>query len=168
MSDEPRTDDPVLDEDLLSAYLDDELDATARAAVDVRIRESPEWRAILDDVRSARDAVRSLPTREAPPGFWDHVTGLLAADDEAPVADARAAVVSLDERRWLKSPRARLGAMAGAAAACVILAVGVIPGQAENRPPVARFADAHAARSSLTNDAVSQLAGIGKTAGIKP
>ena len=60
--------------EMLSAYLDGELDPSGRAAVDARLAESAEWRLELADVRAARDAVRALPTRDAPEGFWDAVS----------------------------------------------------------------------------------------------
>src|SRR6186713_2770943 len=126
-------------EDILSAYLDDELDATTRAAVEERLAGSAEWRAILDDVRAARDAVRGLPVHEAPEGFWTRVLAL--PDDETAAADS--SVVSLDERRQRRTKRIRLSMAAGAAAA-VVLAVGIVPTRDTSTPPVARFADAHA------------------------
>ena len=61
-----------LDPDMLSAYLDGELDADERAAVEARLAESPEWRAELDEVRAAR-ACGALPVANAPAGFWDAV-----------------------------------------------------------------------------------------------
>ena len=57
--------------EMLSAYLDDELDASTRDAVEARLAASPEWRAELAEVRAARDAVRGLPSLQAPAGFWD-------------------------------------------------------------------------------------------------
>ncbi|MBA2326313.1 MAG: hypothetical protein H0V95_06675, partial [Actinobacteria bacterium] len=57
-------------DDRLSAYLDEELDATERAAVDDLLARSEAWRAGLAEVAWARDAVRSLPAPDVPAGFW--------------------------------------------------------------------------------------------------
>jgi anti-sigma factor RsiW len=144
---------PEMDEDLLSAYIDGELDAATRDAVETRLAASPEWRAVLAEVREARDAVRGLPVRDAPPGFWD---GILRERSDAP-----AAVVDLDAARLHRRPRtARWAAIGAAAAAAAIVAVAVIPGESKVRPAVATFTDAHAVRSSVDGDAVSNLAGV--------
>ena len=86
--------------EMLSAYLDGELSAPERDAVDARLAESAEWRAELDEVRAARDAVRRLPAREAPDGFWDSLLATVASDDDTsePVEDA-APIVSIESRR---------------------------------------------------------------------
>jgi len=153
-----------MEEDLLSAYLDGELDASTRAAVDARLTESHEWRDILDEVRAARDAVRALPTHEAPAGFWERVLG---TPPDTATRDDAAPVVVLEEQRPARRLRTRWAALAGVAAAAVVLAVSVVPSRDETRPPVATFTNAHAARSSLSDDAVSQLAGIGRNAGLR-
>ncbi|MGH9014634.1 MAG: zf-HC2 domain-containing protein, partial [Acidimicrobiia bacterium] len=57
----------------LSAYLDGELGPAERAGVDDLLAGSQEWRSALVEVAWARDAVRHLPRREAPPGFWEGV-----------------------------------------------------------------------------------------------
>jgi len=95
-------------DDRLSAYLDDELDATERAAVDDLLARSQAWRAALAEVAWARDAVRSLPARDVPAGFWATV------GDERP----RAAPVG---SRW------RRRVLAGAAAAAAAVAILVVP-----------------------------------------
>jgi anti-sigma factor RsiW len=55
----------------LSAYLDGELDDAERHAIESYVQTLPEWRAELDEVAWARDALRRLPVHEAPPGFWE-------------------------------------------------------------------------------------------------
>jgi anti-sigma factor RsiW len=152
------------DHAFLSGYLDDELTAGERADVESRLAESPELRAELEDVRTARDAVRSLPSRTAPAGFWDSViasvetveqddagTGMVDAD-LAPVRD-------LGERRARTVPwRWVAGA---AAAAVVVIAVFVVPGRTQVRPNVRAVATQHGAVSSDMGDAISPLATIG-------
>ncbi|HXY94053.1 MAG TPA: zf-HC2 domain-containing protein, partial [Acidimicrobiia bacterium] len=68
------------DHDFLSGYLDGELTADERAGVEAQLATSAELRAELADVTAARDAVRGLPRREAPAGFWDAVLATVAAD----------------------------------------------------------------------------------------
>jgi len=140
-----------LHEDALSAYLDGELDAAARAEVEGRLAESAEWRAILDEVRETRGALRALPQVDAATEFWARV---LAGDD----------VVDLGATRRAKERRPRVWKVvaAGAAAAAVIV-VGVIavPERDKVAPAVASFTNAHAARSSVNADVVSNLASVG-------
>jgi anti-sigma factor RsiW len=154
-----------LHEDLLSAYVDGELDDATRAAVDARLAASPDWRAVLDEVRSARDAVRSLPMRDAPPEFWAR---LLAADDVDPTGATPASpVVDLGAVRAKRRRAARFVAFAAsAAAAIVIVAVAVVPGTDRVKPAVATFTNAHAVRSSVDNDVVSNVAGEAVPGGI--
>jgi anti-sigma factor RsiW len=138
-----------IEEDALSAYLDDELDADARAAVDARLAASAEWRAILDELRETRAALRAMPAVDGPPQFWSRV---LAGDD----------VVDLDAERARRRRGWRV-AITGAAAAIAVIVVGaaLVPQRDRVKPSVATFADQHAARASFDSDALSQLASVG-------
>jgi anti-sigma factor RsiW len=163
-----------LPEDALSAYLDGELDAAARAAVDARLAESAEWRAILTDVRSARDAVRALPIAEAPDGFWARVLADVrepAAPTAAPAATG-AAPVAVDELDLARARRDRsrsrwVAALGTAAAAAVVAAVLIVPATNRVKPAVATLSNAHAVRSSASQDSVSSLAPVGVVAGFR-
>lgn len=138
---------PELGEDLLSAYLDDELDAPTRTAVADRLAESTEWREILDEVRGTRDALRGLPSVDGSSKFWARV---MAGD----------AVIDLAaERRRRRLPR--WGMAVAAAAAVVVIGVVMVPQEQRVRPAVATFANEHAARSSVANDVISNLASVG-------
>jgi anti-sigma factor RsiW len=152
------------DHAFLSGYLDDELTEEERAGVEARLAASSQLRVELEDVRTARDAVRSLPRRTAPAGFWDSVIAnvqnatqddagtTVAEDDLAPVRD-------LGERRARTVPwRWVAGA---AAAAAVVIAVFVVPGRTQVRPNVRAVATQHGAASSDMGDAISPLATIG-------
>ena len=153
-----------LSEDLLSAYVDGELDDATRTAVEARLTESAEWRAVLDDVAAARDAVRSLPLRDAPPEFWERI---LASDDPAARAHRTAPVADLDAARRRRRTTVRFTAVAAsAAAAIVIVAVALVPGTERVRPAVASYTNAHAVRSSVGNDVVSNVAGEAVPGGI--
>ena len=57
--------------ELLSAYLDGELDGAAIARVEARLAAEHGWRTELDALRTVRDRLRSLPEREPPVGFVD-------------------------------------------------------------------------------------------------
>jgi anti-sigma factor RsiW len=146
---------PDLDESLLSAYLDDELDAHERAAVDARLSESAEWRAVLDELRGTRTALRNLPLIDGPQEFWTRVL-----DDEAVVIDLAAA----SRRRG--SMLRRMGAAAAVAAA--VFGVAFVPRLERVHPPIAAFTHAHAERSSIDNDAVNSLAGSVVPTGLEP
>jgi anti-sigma factor RsiW len=140
-------------EDLLSAYLDGELDAADRARVEEQLEESAEWRKVLSELGETRELLRGLPVLDMPPGFLDE---LLAA--EPPVLDPSptAPVSDLAAKR---SRRAKIaGWIAAAAAAAAILAVVLIPTQSRVKPAVATFVNTHAARSSVSEEPVSELA----------
>lgn len=147
-----------LSEDLLSAYVDGELDAPTRLAVEARLAASGEWRAVLDDVTAARDAIRSLPLRDASPEFWARI---LTTDDASPTTGSGARVTHLDAARVKRrATTVRVAAIAASvAAAIIVVAVAFVPGNERVRPSVASFTNAHAVRSSVGNDAVSNVAG---------
>ena len=154
-------------EDLLSAYADGEVTAAQRALVEARLAESPSLRAVLEEIEAARDAVRALPQRDAPPEFWARIldgTGLDADEVMAPDTGAPAPVVALESRRTSRLSR-WVAVAGGAAAAAVIAAVVLVPSQKRVDPPVASFTDAHAVRNSLDSDAVSSLAPVALQAG---
>jgi anti-sigma factor RsiW len=156
-------------EDLLSAYADGEVTAAQRALVEARLAESPSLRAVLAEIEAARDAVRALPQRDAPPEFWVRIldgTGLDADDVIARDAGAPAPVVALESRRASRLSR-WVAVAGGAAAAAVIAAVVLVPSQKRVDPPVASFTDAHAVRNSLDSDAVSSLAPVALQAGFR-
>ena len=140
-------------EDLLSAYLDGELDADDRALVDRRLEESAEWRQVLVELRETRELLRGLPMREVPPGLFDELPA-----PESPAPDPVPAPVSLDAKR---RRRVRIaGCVAGVAAAAAIAAVVLVPSQTRVKPAVATFVNSHAARSSVSEEPVSELAPV--------
>jgi len=149
------------DHDFLSGYLDGELTSEERAEVEARLAASPELRAELDEIRVVRDAVRSLPRRDAPAGFWDTIVANVetaADDDEVAVAGDLALVSDLGERRARTVPWRWIAGTAAAAA--VVIAVFVVPGRAQVRPNVRAVATQHGAASSDMGDTISPLATI--------
>ena len=57
------------DVETLSAYLDGQLAPSDLARMEFRLQSDVALRAILDDLRTARDLLRKLPTRRAPRNF---------------------------------------------------------------------------------------------------
>lgn len=99
--------------DLLSAYLDDELNDEERVAVAAHLQDCGDCRDELTAVQSAAVAIRSLPALDAPPGLVP-----------APAAWKR-------RRRWQT-----LGVAAAGAAAIATLVVGVAVIGADTEPPL--------------------------------
>jgi anti-sigma factor RsiW len=153
----------ALDADVLSAYLDGELDPAERDAVESELASSAEWRAELAEVRAARDALRSLPEREPPPGFWDAVHANVVAEDDlgvdgdiVPIGTAR----SHPRRRWS-------WVAASVAAVAAVVAIVVVPHRREVSPNVTAVVAQHGAQGSDTGDPVSMLAPVGPLAGFR-
>jgi anti-sigma factor RsiW len=161
------TSDRPLELDMLSAYLDGELTADERRAVEARLTESAEWREELAEVQSARAIVRALVPREAPPGFWDRVlthVEAVAAEDEsaAPVLPAPVPIGAAREHRTRAKRRgARVGWLVGAAAAVAALVVVVVlPSRNAVRPNVTAAATQHGASAAGTGGAIGGLAPV--------
>jgi len=161
-----------LDPDTLSAYLDGELTAAERAAVETQLEASPAWRDELAEVRAARDALRGIPQRDAPTGFWDTVfAGVAAANDEATNHDVVVPVTGLITGRTTgarSQPRRRWAWVAASAAAvAAVVAIVVVPQRHEVSPNVAAVVAQHGAQGSDNGDPVSMLAPVGPLAGFR-
>lgn len=154
-----------LPEDLLSGYLDGELDAETRAAVEAHLAETPAWRDALDGVRVARDAVRDLPPVELSPEAWSRVIAAVEADRPAATESTPSLVTTLRERAR-RAPARWAGVGVAAAAAAAIIAVVFVPGQDRVTPKVATFSTEHSAQASLAGDPVSTLAGASVMRGL--
>ena len=113
--------DKLIDE--LSAYLDGELDAQARAAVEALLADSEPARRLLADLRAVAGGLRGLPRAAAPASLAENVIrgirSLRVAEAQAPVAPRRHG----SERPW-RALRLATGLLA-TAAAFVMIAVGV-------------------------------------------
>lgn len=163
------TDSAGFDHDFLSGYLDGELTIEERVEVEAQLAASPELRAELEDVTVARAAVRGLPQRDAPSGFWATVLANVEAaaveetvDDET-VAEEIAPVVAIESRR---NRHVRAGWIAGAAAvAAAIIAVIIVPGRTSVHPNVTAVATQHGATTSNVGDSISSLVPMGPLAG---
>jgi anti-sigma factor RsiW len=103
---------------LLTAYVDGELTARQRRAVDGLVQRSAEARAFLEDLQSDSAELRSLPPRKAPATLAEKVLGTLSDVPRLPVQPVRPAVIAQGSgmlSTWLGL----------AAAACVLVMVGV-------------------------------------------
>jgi anti-sigma factor RsiW len=152
-----------LSEDLLSAYLDDELDGPTRRAIEGRLAIDPDWAALLAELAEVRAAVRSLPLATAPLGFWDRAHGYVASDGAAP---ARAS-------RW--SGRRAARRLAGGAAAAAVVGAFLLtqpvdaPGSDDPvAPAIPALADSHAVTAALRSDPLSELAPVAVQTPIGP
>jgi anti-sigma factor RsiW len=152
-------------EDLLSAYLDGELDPETRSAVDAHLADDAEWRDVLGDVGAARDAVRGLPELDLSPDAWSDVLANVAAAPAGPVTTAPGVVRGL-RSRVRRTPTRWAGVGAAVAAVAAVVAVVFVPGPARVTPKVATFATEHSARASIANDPVSSLAGVSVMRGL--
>jgi anti-sigma factor RsiW len=146
----------MLPPDMLSAYLDGELTTVERAEVEARLEASAEWRDELAEVRTARDALRALPERDAPDGFWDDVYAGVVDDVVVPISDAP----SRRRPRWT-------WVAAGAAAVAAVVAIIVVPHRNQVSPDVTAVVAQHGAQSSDNGDPVSMLAPVGPLAGFR-
>jgi anti-sigma factor RsiW len=154
----------VWSEDLLSAYLDGELDAETRSVVEAHLADSPEWRDVLGDVSAAREAVRALPEVDLTPEGWRDVRAIVAAD-AVPLPAAPGPVSAL-RSRVPRRPARWAGVGAAVAAAAAVVAVVFVPGPDRVTPKVATFSTEHSARASLASDPVSSLAGASVMRGL--
>ncbi len=153
-----------MEPEMLSAYLDHELAVPEGAAVEERLEASPEWRADLEVVRSARAVVRNLTAREAPPGFWETVIERVERESDDG-SEAVTPVATLTERR----PRRRIAWFAAAAAAVagIVVAVIAVPHRSEVTPNVTAVVAQHGAQGSDAGDPISMLAPVGPLAGFR-
>ncbi len=158
--------DPIA-EDLISAYVDDELDASSRAALEAAIADAPALGAVRVEVAEARDAVRSLPMVDLPPAVLDEIMANVAAADASPmvadttVAEMVVAETSVDDvERARRKRQVRMQRWLAGSAAAVILMFVLVASPLTGRvtPPVGRLVDNHAARASDDGDPTSLLA----------
>lgn len=102
-------------DELISAFLDGELDETEAQALEAHLASHAECRSELDEVARVRQRVRTLPMRSGTPAFWLRVVEDVAADrPSSPTSRDRAAIASPARLRW-----------ASVAASMVILAAGI-------------------------------------------
>ncbi|MEX2140946.1 MAG: hypothetical protein WD894_16900 [Pirellulales bacterium] len=173
LPDEPGGDaferDEVLNEELLSAYLDGECTADEQADAEARITASPELRQLVDDLRNVRTSLEVLPQHRLEANFAERVlrraerevlTGdrgltraaTAAADHQAP--SPAASVTPIRRERFgsarFGSARPFLWTVAALAAAILILVTNREP--AIHRDPIARGPEAKYAPADKSGD----------------
>jgi hypothetical protein len=139
--------------DLLSDYLDDDLDQAARAAVDAHLGTCEPCRAVLADLTALRHAAAAWHTAEvAPPGhLWPGIAARLTGPrDVAPAAaphpPSPGPRVAWYQRRWsVGLPELALAATLAAALGGTLLwpRVGPTPPAADLIAPIIAEADAY-------------------------
>jgi len=167
--------------DQLSAYLSDELDPSARAAVDEHVAECPPCRELLDElaavVRAARDAEQLAPPRDLWPDVARSIAGTAAPTRRDADDDVIALPTAGERTLGRSSPRARLAA---AAAFLVATSVGTTwwvtsgasrggtPGRAEGQAQVqTAYGDMRAVSGepALPEDLAAQLRALEQVLG---
>jgi len=129
-------------DDVLSAYLDDELAPAARHEAEAHLAACAGCRAELDEVSAARRAIRILPVHAARRPLVGTESGGLPGTPGVPRPPSRRRAV------W---------ALAAAVAAAIAF---LLPRDPEVAPSLPSLADSHAARASITGDPLTQLAPI--------
>ena len=140
---------------------------STREAVEARLAASPEWRAELAEVRAAREAVRGLPSLQAPAGFWDRVLANVGAADDASVQGIDAPPTAPMPLRARRSRRRTSWVAAAAAIVVGVVAVIAVPHRSSVTPDVTAVVAQHGAQGSDAGDPVTMLAPVGPLAGFR-
>lgn len=114
------------DDELLSAYLDDELAPDERAQVEARLGTDPAARRMLDQLRAVSQAVRSLPQESVGADLRDVI--LRRAQDAKPDAKSQPFEAERAMPRWTVGRSARGWVWAGLAVAAALLIMVYQPG----------------------------------------
>ena len=147
-----------MNNDMLSAYLDGECTADERAVIEARLASDPEWQAELEEITAARDAVRALPMREVPAGFFEGMTIEDADDiDNAP---------SRPQHVWARRTLS-IVAVAAAIGFAFMIATPSHSGP-QVTPAIAAMSDAHGATASLENDPAVGIAPVAVPVSLAP
>jgi hypothetical protein len=109
-----------ISDDRISAYLDDELPADERAAVEAWLAERPEQRQLLAELASLRSDLQSLPQRSLGDDFSQRVVATAVAR-QAGAHQAVAPASQARTRRRMNSALVAIPALAGAAIVAALL-----------------------------------------------
>jgi negative regulator of sigma E activity len=150
--------DDKFDDELLSAYVDNELDAHERAAVEARLRTDERARQLLEEFRQASEAVRSLPREPAPRDLHGSV---LAAIDRAAFEKGAHGQANVDRATTLPMSAAvkqrrmtpRTWALAAFAVAAALMLTVVLPRSVDEHRPMAQATKEETAALQKGNDA---------------
>ncbi|HVX11175.1 MAG TPA: zf-HC2 domain-containing protein [Pirellulales bacterium] len=94
---------PAFDDELLSAYLDGELNAADRARVERALAEQPESRQLLEELRSLKTSLERMPRARLPHDFAEQVLRqaekeMLTAPGEMPAVGPAASDVAAEQK----------------------------------------------------------------------
>ena len=64
-------------EEMLSAYIDGELDAEGRTEIEKHLDANPQHRRLLESLKATRDLIKWLPREPAPPELAETLNGQL-------------------------------------------------------------------------------------------
>ena len=145
--------------DDISAFLDGELDDTARRDVAAAIAADAALQIELDETREVRDLVRGLAPPALPADFLESMlASVAAADDPDPTAEP-APVVEITAARGRRRGWTRVvAAAAGVAASVAIVAAVALPNPDRSAPALATDVRVHQAGTAAAGDPVSGLA----------
>ncbi len=119
-----------LDDELLSAYVDNELDVRERAAVEQRLRTDERARRLVDELRAASETVQALPREQ----LGRDLRGIVMAQIERSAIEP-AAVLAMPEKGGARRSAGRGWAWAAVAIAAGLLLMVALPrGDREDRP----------------------------------
>jgi negative regulator of sigma E activity len=110
-------------DELLSAYLDGQLAAGELAAAEAHLAANPDARALLSELRTLSDEVRTLPRQSAGPQFAERVVQAAVAQSKTTATVSPASTPTNKVRRGSRLPVVLAGVAAIAAA--VALAVWI-------------------------------------------
>jgi hypothetical protein len=132
-----------LDDELLSAYLDNELSSDERAAVEARLAADPSAQQLLQDLRSVSQSIQALPLetmgRDISAEVVQRAHGVTSkATPPLSITQPSAAVDNSLRVKIFRTPRAWIWATLAMAAGLVIMIVQSGDERAKNLPPLAQ------------------------------
>lgn len=149
-----------LDDELLSAYIDNELSPEERAAVEARLASDPAAQQLLHELRSVSQSVEAMPTEKLGRDLSDSVIRVVRSSPDPPPASDRRSPSPIDKQissddalprlRIFGSTRARVWAAIALAAGLLIMFLQPAD-NSKNLPQVAATN-----RSEPRNDAVDE------------
>jgi hypothetical protein len=144
----------------LSAYLDGQLSADERTAVEAQLAADPASRQLLGELRAVSGQVKSLPTYSADRGFADRVVQAALAAKAA--RGAPVALPSRSRRTWLVVALAGVASVAAALAIMAWSPTGPTPSQSPLERSLAEL------RQSLPAEGEAVVLRIRLPAGVAP
>ena len=121
----------VNDPEVLLAYVEGELSAADRAAVEAALRDEPALRSLVEGLRDDRAALRAWPTEDAPDGLSDQAVRRLERLERESLLDT-AADAGAPDRRWRIGPVLVYSGLAAALALAAAVLFQTLDGNVES------------------------------------